>query len=120
MAAFAYAVLALAMLATLFFVNALMPSGAGAALVISAWLLAPYALLALALRFFARDAGSLRTYAATAIATAIGGVAFLAWVIYVRPDAQGAIAVMFTPLYQMAASALLVPLCRWIFGRRPS
>jgi hypothetical protein len=120
MAALAYAVLAIAVLATLFFVSALMPSSATAALVIGAWLIAPYAFLALGLRLLARDPRSVRTYAMTAIAVAIGGVGFLTWLIYVQPDAQGAIAVMFTPLYQTVGIALLLPLCRWMFGRRPS
>jgi hypothetical protein len=114
MAALAYAVLIVAMLATLFFVPALMPSSATAALVIGVWLLAPYFLLALGLRFLARDARSVRIYSMTAIAAAIGGVGFLTWVMYVRPDAQGGIAVMFTPLYQMVGIALL------LFARRPS
>jgi len=114
MAALAYAVLAVAALLTLFFVHALMPSTAIAALVIGGWLLAPYLLLALGLRFLARDARSARVYATTAIAVAIGGVGFVTWLIYVRPDAQGGIAVMFTPLYQMVGTALL------LLGRRPS
>ena len=91
-----------------------------AALVLSAWLLAPYALLALGLRRLARDARAVRAKATTAVAAAIGGVAFLAWVIYVQPDPQGAIAVMFTPIYQMLGVALAYPLCAWFFDRRPS
>src|SRR5918993_719366 len=94
----AYAVLALASAATLALLMALKPSTTGAALALGLWLLLPYVLLALALRFLARSPKMLRTYTMMAVVIPLGALAFLAYVIYVAPDAQGAIAVMFTPL----------------------
>jgi len=53
-----------------------------------------------------------------AVLLSAGGTGFIAWLIYVQPDAQGAIAVMFTPVYQLLAVALLLPICTWLFARR--
>ena len=111
-----YAVLAVAALFTLVFVRALMPTTTFAALAIGAWLLLPHLLLGIALRFLAKDAKSTRAYLAVAIAAATGGVAFLTYVIFLRPDPQGAIAVVFTPLYQMAGALVLLGICRRLFN----
>lgn len=106
----AYACLALGALATLYFLKLLAPTSAAAAVVMGAWLVLPYLLLALALAFLARK----RTYIGIAIATTLGGVGFLVYVIFVRPDAQGAIAVMFTPLYQLVGAVVLLAVWdRW-------
>jgi hypothetical protein len=113
---FSYVVLAAAALATLIFVRALMPATASAATLLGAWLLLPYVLLALAIRFLAK--ASTRTYSTIAIATAIGGIGFLTYVIYLRPDPQGAIAVIFTPLYQLVGMIVLFPICGWLFAKR--
>ena len=113
---FGYAVLVVAALVTLAFVRALMPSTMVAALVIGAWLLLPHLLLGIALRYLAKDAKSTRAYLTTAIAVAIGGLAFLTYVIFLRPDPQGAIAVVFTPLYQMAGAVVLLGICRRLFS----
>jgi len=110
--ALAYLILTLGALATLYFVKVLMPASLTAAVTIGAWLLLPYVLLALALAFLARK----RTYATTAIATAAGGVGFLVYVIFVSPDAQGGIAVMFTPLYQLVGAAVLFAIAERVFS----
>ena len=47
-----------------------------------------------------------------------GAFLFLVDVIFLRPDAQGALAVMFTPIYQAIAIALLLPFARWLAERR--
>jgi hypothetical protein len=112
-----YAALAAAGIATMFFVHVLMPSSATVALLIGAWLLLPYALLAAALRWLANDARSLRTYTTLALATATGGVLFLTYVIYLNPDPQGAIAVFFTPVYQLVGVGVLFPVCAWLFAK---
>jgi len=112
----AFAVLAAAAALSLFFVHVLKPTTASAAVLLSAWLLAPYVLLALGL--LAKSPAWRKSCSITAIAAAVGGTGFIAWLIYVQPDAQGAIAVMFTPIYQLLAVALLLPICTWFFARQ--
>ncbi len=103
-------ILAVAASASLFFVNALQPNSAGAAAFFSAWLLAPYAVLALMLTFLGKERVWAIAVVATAVIVAAGGLLFLSDVIFWRPDAQGGIAVVFTPLYQAVAIAVLLPL----------
>ena len=112
----AYAVLALACAVTLAMVVALKPASVVAGVALGAWLLLPYLLLAAALRFLARTPKALRTYTTMAVLVALGGLAFLVYVIYLQPDAQGAIAIMFTPLYQMVAAVPLLALCDRLFS----
>lgn len=110
---FAYLLLVIAAVVTLVFVTSLKPTSTEAALFFSAWLLLPYFILAILLSMRA----SLRIEVANLIVTALitsGGLLFLTIVIFVRPDPQGAIAVLFTPLYQGIAMAVLFPLSRWI------
>ena len=107
----AYAVLALASAATLAMVFALKPSTAAVGIALAAWLLLPYALLALAVRYVGR---SEKVYATLAVVVPVGAVAFLAYLIYVRPDAQGAIAVLFTPIYELVALGVLLALVEYV------
>jgi hypothetical protein len=112
----AYVALAIACAITLSMVVALKPATAAAGVAIGAWLLCPYLLLAAALRFLARSPKALRTYTTMAVVIPLGALAFLAYVIYIAPDAQGAIAVMFTPLYQLVAAVVLFAICDWAFS----
>ena len=112
----AYGVLAFASAVTLALVVALQPASLAAGLAIGGWLLLPYALLALALRFLARSPKMLRTYVTMAILLPLGALLWLVYVIWLRPDAQGAIAVMFTPLYQLVAAVALLAICDWAFS----
>jgi hypothetical protein len=111
-----YGLLAVAAVITLLFVKVLMPTTVMAAVVIGGWLLLPYGLLGLALGFTKAPA-PLRSWTMTAAATALGGLFFLTYVIYLRPDPQGGIAVIFTPIYQVVAIAALFPLLAWLFGK---
>ena len=112
----AYGVLALASAVTLALVVALQPGTALAAVALGAWLLLPNALLALALRFLARSPKMLRTWVTMAILLPLGALVWLVYVIWLRPDAQGAIAVMFTPLYELVAAVALLAVCDWAFS----
>jgi hypothetical protein len=85
---------------SLVFVNVLKPNSPGATAFIAAWLVLPYAALALALAFFARERASA-----------------IAYVIFLHPDPQGGIAVLFTPIYQTIGIGFLVPTCRWSIGK---
>jgi len=51
-------------------------------------------------------------------AVAGGGLLFLSYVIYIRPDPQGGIAVLLTPVYQAIGIGLLVPISRWLVRAR--
>lgn len=116
--AIGYAVLAIAASASLVFVGILQPTSAGAAAFLAAWLALPYAILALGLRLFAKERTSAIAVTLVAALVAAGGLLFLVDVIFLRPDAQGGIAVFFTPAYQIVAIAVLLPACRWLVGRR--
>ena len=117
MKAISYAVLAVAASVSLVFVRVLKPDGFGATAFIAAWLVLPYAVLALALAFFAEERTSAIAYVVVAVVVAGGGLLFLTYVIFLNPDPQGAIAVFFTPLYQAIGIGILMPTCRWLAGR---
>jgi hypothetical protein len=113
-----YAVLAIAGSVSLVFVNVLKPNTFGATAFIAAWLLLPYTALALALTFFAKERAAATAYAIVTAAVAAGGLIFLTSVIFLHPDPQGGIAILFTPIYQAIAIGVLVPTCRWLMEKR--
>lgn len=117
MKSISYAVLAVAASVSLVFVSVLKPDGFGATAFIAAWLLLPYAALALALGFFADERKSATAYMVVAVLVAGSGLLFLTYIIYLNPDPQGGIAVLFTPIYQAIGIGVLVPTCRWLVGR---
>jgi hypothetical protein len=49
-----------------------------------------------------------------AVIVSIGGILFLADVIFWQRDAQGAIAVLMTPLFQGGMLVLLLPVVWWV------
>lgn len=113
-----YAMLALAAPVTLAFVNVLKPNSLGATAFIATWLLLPYVVLALGLVLFARERASAIAWLLVIAAVAGGGLLFLSYVIYIRPDPQGGIAVLLTPVYQAIGIGLLVPVSRWLMRAR--
>ena len=117
MKALSYAILAIAALVSLAFVNALKPNTLGAAAFIAAWLVLPYAALALGLTFFAKERASAIVHTAVIAIVTVGGLLFLAYIIFLHPDPQGGIAVLFTPVYQAVGIGILVPTCRWLTGK---
>ena len=100
-----YALCAVAALCSLGVVWALQPASVPSALMLAAWLLVPYGLLALVVRFGRVPRASL----ASTLLVAGAGLAFLLGTVFVRPDPQGAIAVMATPLYQLLVAGIVVP-----------
>src|SRR3954464_10826829 len=104
-----YAILAIAASVSLVFVNALQPNSVGATAAIAAWLVFPYAALALAVAFFANQGTWQLTFVAVSVVVAGGGLLFLTDVIFLHPDPQGGIAVIFTPIYQAVGIGVLVP-----------
>jgi len=117
MKAISYAVLAGAASVSLVFVNVLNPNGLGATVFFAAWLLLPYAALALAVAFFAKERATAIVYVIVSALVAGGGLLFLTNVIFLHPDPQGGIAVLFTPIYQAIGIGVLVPTCRWLIGK---
>lgn len=108
------ALLAIAAVTTVTFVNVLKPTSPGAFVFFAAWLVAPHVGMAAALLLARKRRVVSLHWDAIAILVSAGGVLFLADVIFWRPDAQGAIAVVMAPLFQCAALALLAPLAWWM------
>ncbi|NOT84601.1 MAG: hypothetical protein HOP02_07455 [Methylococcaceae bacterium] len=104
----------IAVYTTVWFVSALKPISTGALVCFLIWLICPYAVMVAALIFLYREGVALTYAFGVAMVISIGGVLYLADVIFWHPDAQGAIAVLMTPLYQVVGIlVLLLP----IFGR---
>jgi hypothetical protein len=89
----------------------------GAAAFIAVWLVLPYAALAVGLTFFANERASAIAYVVVVAIVTAGGLLFLTYVIFLHPDPQGGIAVLFTPIYQAVATGVLVPTCRWLIAK---
>ena len=100
--------------ASLFFVRTLKPSTTGAAIFLSVWLLLPYVVMGAVLELGARKPTAKADLIAMCL-VAGGGLAFLTLVIFVSPDPQGGIAVLFTPVYQGIAMMIIFPSVRWAF-----
>jgi hypothetical protein len=109
-----YTVLAGAAVTSLLFVRILEPTTLAITAFLSGWLLLPYAVLALILALSAQERSTAMTCVLTAMLVAAGGLLFLTGVIFVYPDPQGGIAVLFTPIYQALSIAVLLPLTRWL------
>jgi hypothetical protein len=104
----AYVALAIAAILTPVFVRALQPTTLTAGVILTVWLLAPYLALA-AWVTVAHARPSTATAAIVSILVAGGGIVFLVNIMFVHPDAQGGIGVLFTPIYQTVAAAMLIP-----------
>jgi hypothetical protein len=113
----AYVLLIIAAIVSLFFVYLLKPTSAEATALFGIWLLLPYLILAVILAVSTRVAIDVANLVVT-LFVVVGGLLFLVVVIFIRPDPQGGIAVFFTPIYQGVAMVVLIPLSRWIFGKR--
>ena len=99
---------------TVLFVNALKPTSTGVFVGFAVWLILPYAVMSAVLMFLQRKgAASFHWHVAAAIVSIVG-ILFLANVILWHPDAQGAIAVLMTPILQGGALALILPAVWWV------
>lgn len=99
---------------TVVFVKALKPTSAGAFVFFATWLVLPYVVMSTGLIVMWRNRTASVHWHAVAILVSIGGIVFLTDVIYWHPDAQGAIAVLMTPILQGGAAALLLPVASWM------
>jgi len=67
--------------------------------------------------FFAKERASAMTCLVAIATVTVGGLLFLTYVIFLNPDPQGGIAVLFTPVYQAIGICVLVPACCWLIGK---
>ena len=110
-----YLSLALAAFTAVSLVNSMKPTSIRAFAFFAAWLLFPYALMFGSLVLLQRRRSpSLHWYVTVAVVS-IGGTALLLDIVVLRPDPQGAIAVLLVPLVQCFALALLVPILKRAF-----
>ena len=107
-----YGLLALAALTSLAFLYVLEPASLAATIFLGVWLVLPYALLGFVFLFRARERSAIIADTIVSLAVPAGGLLFLTYFIFVNPDPQGAIAVLLTPVYQLLAMAVLLPLSR--------
>ena len=99
---------------TVWFVSILKPTSTGAFVFFAVWLVSPYAIMSAALMFLLpKDKPSFHWYV-IAVIVSTGGILFLADVIFWHPDAQGAMAVLMTPILQGGALVLLFPVGWWV------
>lgn len=111
---FAYVLMAIALCATLLFNLPSQYSSLKAFLLFSVWLTAPYVAMSVALYFVQKSELASPYWGALAILISAGGILYLVDVIYWHRDAQGAIAVMMTPILQGIVGAILAPVVLWL------
>ncbi|MFA6052677.1 MAG: hypothetical protein WC762_08805 [Methylobacter sp.] len=99
---------------TVVFVKALKPTSVGAFAFFAVWLVLPYVVMSIALILLWRKRALSVHWHVVAVLVSIGGIVFLTNVIFWHPDAQGAIAVLMTPILQGGALALLLPMASWV------
>ena len=96
---------------TIFIVYVLGPTSVAAVLFIGLWLTFPHWLMLWLIRG-KRDINARQLVAVPylSMAISIGGVAYIGYILAGPPDAQNAIGICLTPIYQLAATALGLPL----------
>lgn len=114
MTAFVYFLLVIAAAITVLFVNSLEPVSAKVFTFFAVWLLLPYGIMATFLVLLQCKGSCPISLHVVEILVVVGGLLFLADVIFCHPDAQGGIAVMMTPILQVGAMAILFPVVEWL------
>jgi hypothetical protein len=110
-----YALLAAAAFTSLAFVHVLKPTTVVAMIFVGGWLVLPYALLGFVFLLRATERRTIIADVAVSLVVSTAGLLFLIYIIFLSPDPQGAIAVLLTPVYQLLATAILLPLSRrWV------
>jgi hypothetical protein len=82
----------------------------------AAWLTFPYVVMSVALMLMQRKGAASFNCLIVAVIVSTGGILFLANAIFWHPDAQGAIAVLMTPILQGGVLAPLLPVA-WRLSR---
>lgn len=110
---FTFLLMAIAASTTVWLVSTLKPTSFGPFVFFTIWLISPYAIMSAALMFLRqKDKPSFHWYI-VAIIVSTGGILFLLNVIFWHPDAQGAMAVLMTPILQSGVLAVLTPMVWW-------
>lgn len=112
-----FVLMAGAVCCTIWLVSALEPTSAGAFCFFAAWLVLPYAIMSTVLIALRRRRTTAVHWHVVATVVSVGGVLLLFDTILWRPDAQGAIGVLMTPILQGGASVLLSPIASWVSRR---
>ena len=112
-----YSLLLIAAMVSIAFVQVLKPTSLAGGALFSTWLLLPYVVLALLLMFWSRDRTSVMAGLAVSVVVVGGGLLFLTDIVFLHPDPQGGIAVLFAPLYQGIGIAVLAPLANWLIRK---
>lgn len=89
------------------------PTSTGAFVFFAVWLVLPYVMMSAALILLRQKRVTSVYWHIVSLLVSIGGIVFLADVIFWHPVAQGAIAVLMTPLLQGGALALMLPVTAW-------
>jgi hypothetical protein len=111
------ALLGAAACTTLSFLVALKPNSTGAFAFGALWLTLPHTALAGLMLALQRHGTPVLPWCLAALLVTAGGLYIHVDAIWLHPDAQGAIAVMITPVLQGIAFLLAAPLAWWM-GRR--
>jgi hypothetical protein len=98
--------------ATIVLEIALGPTSTSAFVSFAVWLISPYAIMGAALIWLHSRGKATLYWCVVATVVSAGGILFLVDVIFWHPDAQGAIAVLMTPLLQ--AVALVLSVAAWL------
>ena len=106
--------IAIAACTTVLFVSTLKPASTGAFIFFAVWLVSPHIIIGTVLIFLRTRSKVPFHSCVVAVILSAGGILYLADVIFWRPDAQGALAVLMTPLLQGGALMLFLSVARWI------
>jgi hypothetical protein len=114
MAPVTFILMAVAACTTVFFVSVLKPTSTGAFVFFAVWLSLPYVVICAVLLTLQRKGAATFHWYVVAVIVSIGGILFMADVIFWHRDAQGAIAVFMIPILQGGALAILLPIAWWV------
>lgn len=110
-------VIAIAVSLTSFFVPALKPTSPAAFILISIWLNLAYLLIGFAFFKPSLNKFTSKPFVITTAIIVLCSTAFLTDIIFIHPDAQGAIAVFVTPILQASGFVILYPLVQWLSNK---
>ena len=111
-----YVIIAIATCTTIVFVISLGPTSMTAFAVFTVWLLLPYGIMSAALALLKRRRIVFVPFYIVGALESVGGVLYLAYVIFGPPDAQGAFSVLATPILQAGTSVILLPIAFCVGG----
>ena len=100
-----YVILTLSVAVTLWLLVTLSPTSIGGWLLFGGWLLSPYFFVYRSINSKNNSAAFSRLFIMTTLVSLIG-ITWLVYIIFISPDPQGAIAILFVPPFQILAYAI--------------